>query len=514
MKTEKKKVFLMTAVVLAMCLSLSSCLSIVGNIIDNLDAVFNFVQGFGSEKLPENTVYGSENPLAVGFSDGKLTAFWDEKDNEEYSVSVMGSDGITTVYTPQKNADLFRGCSFDLEGAEMNHYDSFIVQLKRTDIRTNTYTTDKVKFDGVGTSDYLTYSVNVPGGFRTIDYYIATRYELFEFFNYMLIFRPGVKQVADNTGSYYQIEANVKLAYDFEGLYGGAVSAEKAFEAEVMCAVASFEDSAAYNYAYRLGENNVGYFLVKFYYDVNPVHISDSNTLYSNATTFTERAHYTLEQEERAFPVDSLQYGVTVSSSDQLYFAIKKGYRPLPVAGSNAALLYERMRYILSLINEDNDNQPRKIHNIYDYIVDTVVYDYRFVDVILEDESVDDNEFFRYKCLYMEGVFGLRSDGTFAENERVAICDGLSKAFLCMTRIEGINSLKISGASDGGAHAWNKVQVGSKWYLVDTTWGNSLDRDREYLNHNYLMVPDDSRHIEDKWFSYPKATGRYNFVFG
>ena len=115
----------------------------------------------------------------------------------------------------------------------------------------------------------------------------------------------------------------------------------------------------------------------------------------------------------------------------------------------------------------------------------------------------------------MEGVFGYTSNGKFSEKERVAICDGLSKAFLCLTRIEGIDSIKVSGTTDGGAHAWNKVEVNNRWYMVDITWGNALAKDnREYLNHNYLMVPDDADHIEDKWFAYPKAVGSYSFIFG
>ena len=82
-----------------------------------------------------------------------------------------------------------------------------------------------------------------------------------------------------------------------------------------------------------------------------------------------------------------------------------------------------------------------------------------------------------------------------------------------MTQIEGIESIKVSGTVNGDAHAWNKVKINSRWYLVDTTWGNKLDGTKEYLSHDYLMVADDLRHKEDKWYYYPAATGKYGYTF-
>ncbi|MGN1041950.1 MAG: hypothetical protein ACI4SK_00550, partial [Christensenellales bacterium] len=191
-----------------------------------------------------------------------------------------------------------------------------------------------------------------------------------------------------------------------------------------------------------------------------------------------------------------------------------KGYKPAPVKGSNAYYIYNELRRILALINKDSDNAPLKVHHIYDYMVNTVIYDYDFVDNILEQKVDDQSAFFAYNCLYMEGVLGFKN-GTFREKERVAICDGLSKAFLCFTQIEGIDSIKVSGTASGGAHAWNKVKINSRWYLVDVTWGNQLNNggNKEYLSHDYLMTSDDSAHREDEWYYYPKATGKYNFIF-
>ena len=82
-----------------------------------------------------------------------------------------------------------------------------------------------------------------------------------------------------------------------------------------------------------------------------------------------------------------------------------------------------------------------------------------------------------------------------------------------MATIEGVETLKISGTVNDEGHAWNKVKIDGTWYMVDTTWGNSLEKDtnNEYLSHKYLLVADDKSHKETPYITYPSATTRYNF---
>jgi len=511
-----KGILFLAAVAAILCITLSGCL-IVGNILDNLDAVFQFVQAFDKETLPENTVYGSANSLAVGFRDGKQIAFWDVDEKKSYVLSVTGNDGITTVYDAKdpdhpEYANYYGEDCFYLENAGMDYSDSFDVSLKAY-APNGTYEKFDFSYDGIEKSVYETYTENVPDGFTTIDSYIATRYELFEYFSYLVIFRPESKSVKENKTTYEQVAQSCYIAYDYKSLYGSA-SDESAFESEIMSAVASFEDSAAYNYSYGL-DDNICTFAIKFTYDTDPYLISSTKDLYVNAQRINERAHYDdTVIHERTFPIDSRTQSVKVTSSDQLYFAVKKGYKPDPIKGSNAEYVYNELRRILSLLNANDYSDAVKVHNIYDYMVNTVIYDYDFVDNILERDVKDQSVFFSYNCLYIEGVLGLRN-GAFQPSERVAICDGLSKAFLCFAEIEGIDTIKVSGTVSGGAHAWNKTKINGKWYMVDVTWGNELDRydtGREYLSHDYLLTSDDASHEEDKWFTYPKAAGKYNFI--
>lgn len=544
----KRKGILVIAItiLLALSLSLGGCFALLNTVLDNLNTVFSLVDPSVEEgALPEGAVYGSDNDIAVGFDNGSIYAFWDDYGEYDYTLTVTKGD-IDTEYDTEADGDLFSGTSFDLKTAGYAYSDDLTVKLTRIYVNPDydgtegaeryLYEDDVCEYDGLTKTEYNKYAKNVPNGFTTIDYYIADRYELFEFFAYMVIFRPNAKTGRDASGVYYEVETYVKMGYDYVGLYDDGVGRSGAYEAEIKCAVASFEDSAAYSYSYEVDKNDVGKIYLKFSYSTSPVYTTDTTTQYQNATSARERADYsTSKRYDRTFPIDEIEQTVTVSSSDQLYFAIKKGYRPVPVSGSNAYYLYNRMRAILSYINQDSFSDAKKVHMIYDYIVDTVIYDYDFTENVIQ--QVTGSDLFLYKCLYMEGVFGLTNKKTFDTAQCVAICDGLSKAFLCMARIEGINAIKVSGIAmtaygqERGAHAWNKVEVSGKWYMVDTTWGNQLSssssastnrrwmfpfysgdttgstsgKQNEYLSHDYCMVADDNKHDEDKWYAYPVA---------
>lgn len=513
-KKSNKKV-LIIALILIMLISLSSCLAILGGIIGGVDTFFNFVDNFGSEALPENVVYGTANDLAVGFNNGNMLAFWDDYYDYDYALDITKNEQ-TSFYSEreEEHSALFSQGSFDLKTAGYMYSDSLSLKLYVYSeiVSEDPIVTAEYDYHPISATYYAQYAKSVGYGFVTIDYYIASRYELFEFFSYMIIFRPQAKYTRERNDSYYLVDQNILLAYDFLALYDG-ISEEDAFTYEITCAIAAFEDSAAYNYAYTFNDDSSAEIKLKFYYETDPVSSTNSFSTYSNAVRPGDMPHYTIGENERVFAIDSRSDSVTVASTDQLYFAIKKGYKPSCVAGSNAEYIYNKMRSVLASINKDSTIAPTKVHYIYDYLVNTVVYDYEFVSVTLKQSGENSIGVFAYKCLYMEGVFGFTDKKEFSSANCVAICDGLSKAFLCMTQIEGIDSIKVSGTVNGDAHAWNKVNINSRWYLIDTTWGNKLDGKKEYLSHDYLMVEDDSRHVEDKWYYYPSATGRYHYYF-
>lgn len=502
---KKSKLFLILLLSVLLCFIASSCLSF----ISGFELAFN--NALDTSDIENREVsYDIDDEITTTFYDGNLYAVWNENEDYDYTI-VVEKDGEETTVTADK-VDNGKGY------ANLNEYgftfsddlEITVNQTQRTLFGTNS---SQISYDynGISASVYDEYVKPVSAGFKEIDRYIATRSEWFDFWSYMIIFRENAEYV----DGCYEMTNKVYMAYDYQSLYKRGTTVKDAFSYEVYSAIDAYEDSAAYTYTYEMDKNgNEGVVYMNFYYETAPKYTSNSGEKYVNAVDNEDKVHYSVgEIKNREFPIDKVANVVSVKSSDQLYFAMKKGYRPIPEKGSNAEYVYNEMRRILACINLDMNSDAEKVHNIYDYLVNTVIYDYDFTESIYDNDDVSTYQLFSYQCMYIEGVLGLKPNKTFDENYRIAICDGLSKTFLCMAMIEGIDCLKISGYVNEEGHAWNKVYVNEKWYMVDVTWGNNLEEKtgKEYLSHDYLMVPDDSYHVESEYYNYPDATSRYYF---
>lgn len=146
-----------------------------------------------------------------------------------------------------------------------------------------------------------------------------------------------------------------------------------------------------------------------------------------------------------------------VYNSEELWYVIEHGYKPVFTArGTNAERIYELCKTILREIITDGMSDYEKVLAIYEYLVEAVAYDY---DAFFGNAPAND------RCYYMEGVFDAGR----------AVCDGKSKAFLVLCRMEGIECVKDRGEAYDGTmgHAWNYVKVLGRWYLVDSTHGDA-----------------------------------------
>lgn len=219
------------------------------------------------------------------------------------------------------------------------------------------------------------------------------------------------------------------------------------------------------------------------------------------------------------FIIDSMPEFV-VYNSEQLVYAVEHGYQPIfGVSGTTAEDCYNKARTALTNIINDEMTEIEKIKVIHDYIALTVTYDSELL-LISTQEGVDPFDISHYRGFYIEGVF---EDGK-------AVCDGITKAFMLMCRIEGIEAIRVSGKSRSWnaelgkyvevGHAWNKVHVDGKWYTIDTTNDDSIlsiggiDTDYEVLNHQFFMVSDASiasSHVEDTYKDIPVSEYTYDY---
>jgi uncharacterized repeat protein (TIGR02543 family) len=182
------------------------------------------------------------------------------------------------------------------------------------------------------------------------------------------------------------------------------------------------------------------------------------------------------------FAVNAIERTYPVVTSDQLYYVLEQGYRPVfETPDTPAQVMYEAAKSVLRSIIDDDMTTIQKLEAIYRYLVFDVTYDKALLDKMMAGED-DIN---RYNGFYLEGVF---TDGR-------AVCDGISKAFTVLARIEGIEVIRVIGKpadpTNTILHAWNKVNINGAWHVIDATSANLIiNGTYEFFNYKFFMVTD------------------------
>lgn len=232
---------------------------------------------------------------------------------------------------------------------------------------------------------------------------------------------------------------------------------------------------------------------------------------YIKATNFNHGYERASSPSQRSFPIDSNTLKVPVYNTEQLFMAVQYGAAPDFKEGSTVAqTCYNNAKAILSEINNsDSLTDYQKALNIYRYICMNVSYDHILFNFMAHVKNYTVDRFGKFSSFYIEGVL-------YNMDNQVAVCDGLSKAYVLMCAIEGIEASKVNGTADGGEHAWNKVKLGDDYYMVDTTWGTvsyqSGPTYHEALSHGYFLISEDDMTTHDASFELPsKKTINYNY---
>lgn len=238
----------------------------------------------------------------------------------------------------------------------------------------------------------------------------------------------------------------------------------------------------------------------------------------------TALVHYKkLEDAEKRImlPIDdNPEYPEAITNSQMLYRVIGWGYRPKfdnSTDSRKMKALYEKIRQVALDFMTDEMSDYTKTLIIYEWIAQTVDYDYAIVDAPLEE-----HESLKYNAFSLEGVFA-DADG---EGHGQAVCDGRAKAFVALCGVEDIKAVRIAGDSDVNgskeSHAWNKVLIDAngdgkkEWYICDTTWSDrsSVGDRTERLNKQYFLVTDEyvSRtHFADPTFYNPVCNTVFDY---
>lgn len=217
-------------------------------------------------------------------------------------------------------------------------------------------------------------------------------------------------------------------------------------------------------------------------------------------------ANASFDGEEHDFLIDK-KPEFYVETSEQMIYAVERGYRPyFASSDSEPALIYKKAREVLNAIVKDEMNDYDKLLAIHDWIALNVIYDSELYEMV----DMKDDQIQQYRGFCLEGVF---VDGR-------AVCDGITKAFTLMARIEGIECIRVSGQMGGTGHAWNKVKIDGIWYAVDVTGDDAIlslsgtETKYEELRHDYFLISDakiSATHRENDTSTAPTATGEYNY---
>lgn len=183
------------------------------------------------------------------------------------------------------------------------------------------------------------------------------------------------------------------------------------------------------------------------------------------------------------FLINESIYSYNVETSDQLFYVLERGVKPICKVGSNAEKLYQELKKILRNIISDDMTDVEKVKAIHDYLIMNIVYDHELLlKVQNNDPTVHD-----YNGFYLEGTL----------LDKKAVCEGISKTFTALCNIEGIPCVTVDGYQtnnpNGVGHAWNKVFVDNAWYIVDcTSDGTIINSSFEVLSYKYFLIDENT----------------------
>ena len=166
---------------------------------------------------------------------------------------------------------------------------------------------------------------------------------------------------------------------------------------------------------------------------------------------------------------DALLYGYAgcnVSYSTAGYIKYTMAYH------SNAeqeAKLTEAVAAAMAKLQLNGLSEAKKITKIHDYICNHVDYEYNS-----KEEQI-------------YTAYGALCTGK-------AVCQGYAVLFYRLCKEAGLSVRIISGTGNGGAHGWNIVRIGSKYYNVDCTWdGQGATTYNKYLLKSEADFKDHTR---------------------
>ncbi len=143
---------------------------------------------------------------------------------------------------------------------------------------------------------------------------------------------------------------------------------------------------------------------------------------------------------------------------------------------------------LLASLNLDGLSDYETLCAIYEWMCLHITYDY---------DHLGDDAYDRMYTAYAALI------------DRTCVCQGYALLLYRLLLEEGIDCRVISGIGNGGAHAWNIVELDGKYYNVDATWDASWKQ--AGLKYNYFLRCNDT--FEDHTRGAEYTTDAFNAAY-
>lgn len=462
-----------------------------------------------STLAPKNLTYGSDYTLTWNAVTGAT---------KYYVCAIYGNDDIYSFETTDTSANVF------------NYLDQEITAFRvgANYGETNTYFGDMITVNMINAEDIYKKVYYFNGEFN--DYYITSSQELINVLYYSFTSKDTDVNVKFSSSAIMEIMG--------KDVYISDTVLNKYIDAITETCNYSFSNKSytKYKYKFTFNYNGVTYptkdstnkeseFSTFIWTDTTA---TGDKTYSSGYVTYTllqsdvllpyyKNYSFSTRSNDTTFVSDNKMILVECNSSEELYWCIESGATPtFSSVESTAYKMYNAAKGILIDVLSNGMTTYEKILSIYDYICMSSVYDYWVVNQSSRSGFISTD----YKCFYLESLLSDNST-------KLAVCDGYSKTFSLLCNMENIDCYRVTGIAQTttglGAHAWNKVKLGDKWYVVDITWteysiideavnisGNIYSQNKyEVLGHKYFLVND--AFVSNNHFSYTNQSDRTRF---
>lgn len=194
-------------------------------------------------------------------------------------------------------------------------------------------------------------------------------------------------------------------------------------------------------------------------------------TYYNNVLVNTKKNDYTYLD----LPLYKFNKGfINVSNSEQLFYALANNYYPIPISGSSAEKLFNKMISIVyRVVPSLSMNEYEIFNNIFNYIINENTYDY-------DSFNYKDSQHTDYECYFLDGIF----------NSKNAVCDGIVKALVSLLNLFNIDAYHIGAVYNNAGHAYAYVKVNDNYYLSCPTSSSSVYKlnNQKYHYHTYSYM--------------------------